>query len=260
MQAPVDGRISLMESHAIEIVLENGRNLRDVPYDYRSPELCLLAVQGTGWALEHVPSVLKDEEMCLIAVTHIGHALMYVPPRLRTLAVCKAAFISDEDCLAYVPDDKKWIAQHLRNETTAEGYLLTVHCDCQSWQVEVTDISGNTLVSVKTQPREMLSILLAQLRAELDDPGPCTFMLPNGQFLAKWKGDTLLEDWKGDALLVDVMPDSELSPGCPSGFSSDCVRLRGDVGASQESCARLRGDVEATQFDAGAMHGGGVGR
>jgi hypothetical protein len=39
-------------------------------------------------------------------------------------------------------------------------------------------------------------------------------MLPNGQFLAKWKGDTLLEDWQGDALLEDVMPNSELSPGC----------------------------------------------
>ena len=207
------------DEEALEAVQENGRNLRDVPFDFRSPELCSLAVQQTGWALEHVPTVWRDEDLCLIAVTHIGCALMWVPEKLRTLAVCKAAFMSDEDCLGYVPEDKKWIAQHLRNETSAEGYLLTVHCDCQSWQVEVTDISGNTVVSVKTQPREMLSILLARLRAELDDP-PCTFMLPNGQFLAKWKGDTLLEDWKGDALLEDVMPNSELSPGCPSGFIS----------------------------------------
>ena len=194
------------EEEATAAVLQNGRNLQHVPFNSRSAELCLLAVQGTGWALEHVPLLWRDDDLCLTAVSHIGCALMFVPEDRRTLAICKAAFTSDEDCLKYVPEDKRWIASHLRNEILAKGYLLTVHCDCQSWQVDVTDIGGNNVVAVQAQPQELLRMLLARLQKELDDV-PCTFMLSNGQFL---------NDWKDNVTLEVVMSNCGMLPGCLS--------------------------------------------
>ena len=81
-----------------------------------------------------VPNARKDEEMWLNAVKFNGQALMFVPVQLRTIEVCKAALETDKDAMAYVPEDMKWLL------TAMEGYLLTVHCDTKSWQVEVTDI------------------------------------------------------------------------------------------------------------------------
>ena len=88
---------------------------------------------------------------------------MWVPMELRTIAVCKAALENDPDAIGWVPDDKQWLG------AAVEGHLLTVHCDCVSWRVEVTDINGNSLVDVKTDPQTTLSDLLAQLQVKLDD-------------------------------------------------------------------------------------------
>ena len=70
---------------------------------------------------------------------------------------------NDPDAIGWVPDDKQWLG------AAVEGHLLTVHCDCVSWRVEVTDINGNCLVAVKTDPQTTLSDLLAQLQVKLDD-------------------------------------------------------------------------------------------
>ena len=146
------------DEDALEAVRRRGRALEDVPVDFRSPELCRDAVCQAGSALEFVPSIWKDEGMCLTAVKLNGYALMFVPVHLRTMAVCEAALENDKDATKYVPDDVKY---------AMEGYLLTVHCDTTSWQIEVTYIGGRSLVTVQTYHQETWSNLLAPLRTVL---------------------------------------------------------------------------------------------
>jgi hypothetical protein len=52
---------------------------QDVPDALKTPELCLVAVQNEGEALEYVPEALKTPELCLAAVQNDGKALQYVP-------------------------------------------------------------------------------------------------------------------------------------------------------------------------------------
>ena len=196
------------DEEAFTAVTMNGRDLQYVPFDCRSPELCQAAVEQSGSALEFVPHVLKDEDLCLLAVQLNGYSLMWVPDQLRTIAVCQAAVKNDEDAKKYVPD---WIL------TGMEGHLLTVHCDCdcEAWKVEVTNMSGTSLVEVMTNPKEVLSGLIQQLEAELDNVGSYefqkVFMFPDGRRLT---------DWPSATPLGHVMPmgQSEFADGVPSGF------------------------------------------
>ena len=194
------------DDEALRAVKTNGRNLQNVPMECRSQELCQEAVKQTGWALEHVPSLWKDEALCLQAVTLAGYALMFVPFQFKTVAVCKAALMEDADSSAYIPEEKKWISSAM------EGYLLTVHCHCESWQVEVTDISGISLVIVQAAPQELLSNLFRRLETELHHMGctcPIIFMFANGR---------LRSEMKNDDLVGDVMAQAEMSSEAPSGF------------------------------------------
>ena len=72
--------------------------------------------------------------------------------------------------------------------------------------------AGTILVTFKAEPREMLSKVLARLREELNDMEytfPKILVFPNGRFLSEWKDDDLLGE---------VVTNSDILPGCPSGF------------------------------------------
>ena len=82
-----------------EIAVEkHGDNLQYVPEHLKSPELCKLAISEDGWALEYVPDKYKTPELCEIAVSNLGWALEFVPEEFKTLELCKYAI---EDCLKW---------------------------------------------------------------------------------------------------------------------------------------------------------------
>jgi hypothetical protein len=49
-----------------------------VPEELKTPELCLIAVQADGRALERVPEKLKTAELCMIAILNGGPAFASV--------------------------------------------------------------------------------------------------------------------------------------------------------------------------------------
>lgn len=109
-------------------VKSNGLNLQNIPLEYRTLEICSVAVRKSGEALnwtpeEHKPLLIHDaiasgdsvlgllsaqqdfftEEMMLIAVTWNPLDLIAVPEHLRTHPVCMAAVKGQGRALKDVP-------------------------------------------------------------------------------------------------------------------------------------------------------------
>jgi Domain of unknown function (DUF4116) len=63
---------------------QNGDALEYVPEEYKTYELCLLAVQQNGRALYYVPEEYKTPELCSSAIKQDGQALYNVPENKRT--------------------------------------------------------------------------------------------------------------------------------------------------------------------------------
>lgn len=88
-------------------VLANPFNIKEVPDEFKTPELCKIAVEEDGMALKYVPDKLKTPELCKIAVEDGGMTLEYVPDKLITFELCKLAVEDDVTSLSCVPDKFK---------------------------------------------------------------------------------------------------------------------------------------------------------
>ena len=178
-------------------VSEDPDALKYAPQDKTwSRELCQAAVQQRGSTLEFVPPEWKDEQLCLTAVEKHGDALMWVPPELKTVDICRAALSDDPAAFEHVPEDKKWV-----RDAMEDGHLLAVHV--LDVAIEVTNMSGESLVRVQTNPCDTLENLLAMLHKELDDREYTfrkRFILPNGRFLHEWQDDDLIADVLTEAI------------------------------------------------------------
>ena len=195
------------EEMCLTAVTRNGYALMFVPERFKSILICRTALENDPDAIRYIPGAKRDEDMCVHAVTLRGSALEFVPFHLRTIAVCRAALTNDENAMTHVPDDKK------RIRAAMEGHLLTLHLQASSWQVEVTDMGGGSLVTETTHYQEIWSVLLARLRAALDEVDytfPKIFVSPNGQFLHELPDDGLV----GEVFSTHADP----SAGCTSAF------------------------------------------
>ncbi|WP_143307101.1 DUF4116 domain-containing protein [Chitinophaga vietnamensis] len=73
------------------IVQKNYRDLKTVPPEFLTKELCMLALQQTVFALQFFPSSFIDETIVRKAVEKDGMALRYVPEHLITKTLCYQA-------------------------------------------------------------------------------------------------------------------------------------------------------------------------
>jgi hypothetical protein len=108
--------IQFVEEHQpndvyLEVVRQNGYNLRWVPKQLINYELCLEAIRNYGLALKHVPDELKSEELCQIAVQKDRFALKYVPTNLKTVELCLSAVGNYKHMMRYVPVHLKEIVK-----------------------------------------------------------------------------------------------------------------------------------------------------
>jgi hypothetical protein len=95
---------------AEKMVKEDGNNLKSVPEQLVTENLCKLAISGEngkGEALKHVPDSLKSPEICDAAMKHNpAQAFLYVPDKLKTPEMCDKAVIATGENLQHVPKDK----------------------------------------------------------------------------------------------------------------------------------------------------------
>lgn len=136
----------------LEEIRRNGRNLRRVPAEFKTAELCLATVKHNGIALEHVPEKYKTRELCLIAIRQRGKALQFLPDEFvtkdgllesefvitavksdwrilenipyeyRTYEVCKAAMNGSFWARALVPKEFKELEKLLSRQKIIEKF------------------------------------------------------------------------------------------------------------------------------------------
>jgi hypothetical protein len=96
--------------HALNAVKEDGSNLKFVPEQLVTEDLCSLAVageNGKGEALEHVPERFKAPILCETAMLkNPAQAFAHVPDGAKTPKLCDMAVSADGANLQRVPQDK----------------------------------------------------------------------------------------------------------------------------------------------------------
>ena len=92
-----------------------GIMLQRVPW--RDYELCTLAIQNQGLALQDVPRSLIDFELCKLAVRQNGFALELVPEYFQCLQLCYFAVLNKKQRVWYmIPEQfqdevKEWLEE-----------------------------------------------------------------------------------------------------------------------------------------------------
>ena len=75
----------------LEVVEEDGMELENVPEEFKTLELCLIAVKDQSSTLIYVPEELKTKELYEIVVSGNGYALIYIPEEFKTYEMCELA-------------------------------------------------------------------------------------------------------------------------------------------------------------------------
>ena len=78
----------------LEEIYENGFAFQYVPEEFKTPELCEIAVTSNGWALKYVPDELITPRLCYVAIKNDGTTLELVPEELRTFELCDKAIFT----------------------------------------------------------------------------------------------------------------------------------------------------------------------
>ena len=87
----------------MKAVIENGRALKYVKNEYKTEEMCLIAVKQSGVNLQYVEN--QTEEICLEAVKNRGQILRFV--KNQTEKVCIEALNSNMKNMKYLNEDMK---------------------------------------------------------------------------------------------------------------------------------------------------------
>lgn len=85
----------------LEMVRRNGMQLRNVPEDAQTPEICLAAMQSSCFAFRFVRN--QTPEICLAAVEKNGMLLKDV--KEQTPEICLAAVKQDREAMEFVKED-----------------------------------------------------------------------------------------------------------------------------------------------------------
>jgi len=114
--------------------------VKDLPEEFRTPEVYTYAVQENGYAIEFVPSEFITAELCMEAVKNRGTAIIYVPEEFKTAEICRKA-IDNSSCwgsvLEYIPEKYKSTAQkgkESKMDRTEERRLLKSKDDPEALQ------------------------------------------------------------------------------------------------------------------------------
>lgn len=85
--------------------------LRFVPEQFRTQELCSMAVGDNGWNLQSVPEEFKNEELCLLAIRSHSHPICFIPERLKTPDFYVKAVNRNKTCMVNIPrdDNQVWL-------------------------------------------------------------------------------------------------------------------------------------------------------
>jgi hypothetical protein len=86
-------------------VKKNGLALQFIPEHLIIEELCELAIQQNGWSLKWVPYELRTKDFCEMAVKQNGRSLKFIQQKERTYKLCELAVQNNGSALSNVPKE-----------------------------------------------------------------------------------------------------------------------------------------------------------
>jgi hypothetical protein len=92
-------------SLCMQSVTENGFNMKFIPVDVQTQELCDAAIESSCWALPHCKEEFKTRANCLKAVSGNGQTIQHVPHQYIDEELCIAAAKSEFECINYFPTE-----------------------------------------------------------------------------------------------------------------------------------------------------------
>jgi hypothetical protein len=98
----------------LQSVTENGWNMKFIPQDVQTQELCDAAIKSICWGYRYCLEKFKTYENSLAAVKRNGQIIEYVPNKLIDYEMCLAAAKSRYTCLHLIP--RKFITHYLCEE------------------------------------------------------------------------------------------------------------------------------------------------
>jgi hypothetical protein len=120
-------RIFNLLSNAIEIsIRKSGINLKYVPSNMITQEICEQAVEQNPLALQYVSPQLQLENMCLKAIEQNPLVLQYVSPRLQSENMCLKAVEKNPNAFKFIVINvelNKFIYNELAKSSNLENFL-----------------------------------------------------------------------------------------------------------------------------------------
>jgi hypothetical protein len=89
-------------SLCLEAVSKDKMNLKYVPANYRTKELCEQIKRFNG-ILKYTPHKIKTYEICINAVKRNRYDLQYVPRKFKTVELCLSSLFGGIENFRYIP-------------------------------------------------------------------------------------------------------------------------------------------------------------
>ena len=81
----------------LEVVENDGIDLYKVPEEFKTYEMCMVAIDSDSGAIDSVPLEHKTKELCETVLRYDGFQLINVPEALRTFEMCEIALENIDD-------------------------------------------------------------------------------------------------------------------------------------------------------------------
>lgn len=139
----------------LEMVKGAPNRLNEVPVEFRTEEMCRIAVtEGRGMNLQYVPDEVCTEEMCLAAVNQHGKNLEYVPERFRTEEIYTVAVKSYPRMLKEVP--KEYLTKELCETAVKTHYSVIEYVPKDMVTAEMCFTAIDKGYDLKALPKDIL--------------------------------------------------------------------------------------------------------
>lgn len=103
----IDRMWNELREKVIERVTKDGLQLRWLPTQLKTEEICEIALTQNGLALEYVPAEVKNNKLCLLAVSKKPMAIQYVPTVFRSEELCLAAVTGDPNTFNFLGREQR---------------------------------------------------------------------------------------------------------------------------------------------------------
>lgn len=133
-------------------ITNNPLNFGAAPYSLKTPEFCEESIKASASNLSNVPQYLRSAELCNLAVRQSSSILGYVPIAHRTIELCRIA--AENGCnLESVPEEHRTEEICMLALTNCKDYLrsLNLKCTPEAFRAQVEQSTAK-----KAQPAAMV--------------------------------------------------------------------------------------------------------